>query len=267
MVQQKNLNPAACHRVTPDGTSPDTRTLAAEKPLALTYNGISHVVMMVTPSDLEDFVTGFSLSEEIIETPKEISGLEIVPADKGYIAKIEIPKAKVEALLERGRHLVGQTGCGLCGVEDLKDAIRRYRPIQTRPAPRPGAIFKALKGLDKKQPLNRETGAVHAAAFVTWEGGIETVKEDVGRHNAFDKLIGVRARGNRAFSGGFALLTSRCSFELVQKALAVKIPMLVTISAPTDLAVELAAKHKLTLVALARPDAVLVMNDPFKVFG
>lgn len=241
--------------------------VAAEAPIALTYNGVSHVVMMVTPADLEDFVVGFSLSEEIIVSPADIKELEIDQVDNGYLARIEIPKEKFDALLKRDRNLVGQTGCGLCGVAELEEAIRSYPKIRTKPKAGAAALFKALQALETHQPLNQATGAVHGAAFAGWGGDILTLREDVGRHNAFDKLIGCMARKNKNFQDGFVLLTSRCSFELVQKALAMKIPMLVTISAPTDLAIKLAKDHNLTLVALARPDSMLCVNDPFVLFA
>lgn len=249
----------------PGSSGDSTRTLAAEVPIALTYNGVSHVVMMASPADLEDFALGFSLSEEIIETPDELKSLEIFEAEKGFVAKMEIPNKNFEGLLKRGRNLVGQAGCGLCGVAEIDQAVRSYPPITVRPKARVEAVFKALKALSKHQPLNKETAAVHGAAFADWQGNIQNSREDVGRHNAFDKLIGAMA--TQDFSTGFVVLTSRCSFELVQKALAMKIPMLVTISAPTDLAVKLAKDHDLTLIALAREDSVLVVSDPFDLFS
>lgn len=249
----------------PGGSGDSTRTLPSEVPIALTYNGVSHVVMMASPVDLEDFALGFSLSEEIIETPGEMKSLEIFEAEKGFVAKMEIPKANFDGLLKRGRNLVGQAGCGLCGVAEIDEAVRSYPPITTKPKATSKAVFKALGELSKHQPLNKETAAVHGAAFADWQGNIQTSREDVGRHNAFDKLIGAMA--DQDFTKGFVLLTSRCSFELVQKALAMKIPMLVTISAPTDLAVKLAKDHDLTLIALARSDSVLVLSDPFDLFS
>lgn len=241
------------------------RTVPSETPVALTYNGVSHVVMMVTPADLKDFALGFSLSEEIIGTPADIKSLEIFEAEKGFVARMEIPKEKFKALLKRDRNLVGQTGCGLCGVAEIDEAVRSYSPLTTKPKAKVEAVFKALADLPKHQPLNKKTGAVHGAVFSDWQGNIKCAREDVGRHNAFDKLIGAMA--TQDFSNGFVVLTSRCSFELVQKALALRIPMLVTISAPTDLAVKLAKDHDLTLIALAREDTVLVVSDPFDLFA
>lgn len=265
MVKKKPHTEIPLTEVTPGVAKSTHRALASETPVALTYNGVSHVVMMVTPADLEDFALGFSLSEEIIESPDEIKSLEIFEAEKGFIAKIEIPKKNFKALLTRGRNLVGQAGCGLCGVAEIDEAVRSYPAIITKPKATSEAIFKALAVLANHQPLHLETAAVHGAAFADWQGNIQTVREDVGRHNAFDKLIGAMA--TQDFSKGFVVLTSRCSFELVQKALAMKIPMLVTISAPTDLAVRLAKDHDLTLIALAREDSVLVVSDPFDLFA
>lgn len=253
--------------IKPAGVSKGERSFAAEAPIALTYNGVSHVVMMVSPADLEDFVIGFSLSEEIVSSPSEITSLEISEAELGLIARIEIPQAKFEALIQRGRNLVGQSGCGLCGVAELKDAIRSYPPIRQKPKAGKKALFRALSQLEGRQPLNRATGAVHGAAFVDAKGNIKALFEDVGRHNAFDKLIGYMARENIDVTKGFVLLTSRCSFELVQKALSIGVPMLVTVSAPTDLAIKLARDHRLTLIALARPDSMLAVNDPFDLFA
>ena len=254
------------NQLTPNSTSPGVRDFAAEAPIALTYNGVSHVVMMVSPADLEEFVLGFSLSEEIVSAVSDITSLEIKKIDEGFLASVEIPIDNFEALLKRDRNLVGQTGCGLCGVAELEEAIRSYPPISQKPKAVKKALFCALDQLEGRQPLNRDTGAVHGAAFVERKGNILALYEDVGRHNAFDKLIGHMARENIDTSVGFVLLTSRCSFELVQKALSIGVPMLVTISAPTDLAIKLAQDHNLTLVALARPDSMLCVSDPFKVF-
>ena len=267
MKKQTVSSPFPHTEIRPASTIQGTRVFPAEVPVAITYNGVSHVVMMASPSDLKEFVTGFTLSEEIVPSINEIESLEIVEAEKGFIARLEMPKEKFDALMGRGRNLVGQSGCGLCGVAEIEDAVRAYPKITTKPNAGQQALFAALKQLSKHQPLNNDTGAVHAAAFCDWQGNIVASFEDVGRHNAFDKLIGHMALKKTDFTSGFALLTSRGSFELVQKALAVKIPMLVTISSATDLAVKLARDHDLTLIALARPDAMLVLSDPFEIFA
>ena len=267
MTKQKPKTTLPLTELTPGGQSKGDRPFPAEVPVAITYNGVSHVVMMASPSDLKEFVTGFTLSEVIVSSINEIKSLEVVEAEKGFIARLEMPKEKFYALMGRGRNLVGQSGCGLCGVAEIEDAVRAYPKITTKPQAEQKALFSALDNLAQHQPLNEDTGAVHAAAFCDWNGNIVTSFEDVGRHNAFDKLIGHMALKKTDFTSGFALLTSRGSFELVQKALALKIPMLVTISSATDLAVKLARDHDLTLIALARPDAMLVLSDPFKIFA
>jgi FdhD protein len=266
MPIRKNQTTLPLTELRPGESQKGTRDFATEAPIALVYNGVSHVVMMVTPADLEDFVIGFSLSEEIIATPSDITGLEIKQVEDGYLARMDIPKENFDALLKRDRKLVGQTGCGLCGVAELEDAVRAYSPIKDKPRADKKALFRALGELGKHQLLNQATGAVHGAAFVDNIGAIQMVYEDVGRHNAFDKLIGHLAIENIDVTTGFVLLTSRCSFELVQKALSIGLPLLVTISAPTDLAIKLAKAHDLTLVALARPDSMLTVNDPFDLF-
>ena len=254
-------------RLKPVARQDGRRDVAAEVPVALTYNGVSHVVMMMTPQHLEDFAVGFSLSEAVVETIDEVREVEVRPVEPGILIAAQIPQPRFEALLARGRNMVGQTGCGLCGIVDLETAVR---PVTTR-CPRPDlsleAAFAALDALGAHQPLNRATGAVHAAAFADPSGAVRMVREDVGRHNALDKLIGGVARAGQRFDAGFVVMTSRCSFELVQKAVTVGVPALVTISAPTDLAVRLAADAGLTLIALARSDAMLAFNDPHGLFA
>jgi FdhD protein len=243
------------------------RPLATERPISITYNGKGHAVMMVSPTHLEDFAVGFSLSEGIVESAAEITAILDDEIENGLLLHMEIPPHRLAAMSERKRSLVGQSGCGLCGVTDLHDAVRTYPPIDAAPPISTTAIFASLRALPEQQALNQETGAVHAAAFADKDGAIIAIREDVGRHNAFDKLIGHLARAGINPADGFAVLTSRCSIELVQKALAFRIPALVTISAPTDLAVNIASNHSLTLVARAREDGVLCFNDPFGVFA
>lgn len=253
--------------VKPDGAGPGRRAVPAEVPVALTYNGVSHVVMMATPHDIEDFAVGFSVTEGIVEGRAEIGELEVREVEQGLLVWMQIPEARFQALLEGRRNLVGQTGCGLCGVEEIEQAVRSYPKIAVRPRCGAAELFQALAGLRTHQPLNAETGAVHAAGFADWTGAFRSVREDVGRHNALDKLIGGLLREGSDLASGFVVLSSRCSFELVQKVLAVGIPMLVTISAPTALAVQLAKDHDLTLIALARGDSMLAFNDPFGLFS
>lgn len=265
--------PAASARVgmvsvEPSGAAlPGERELAAEIPVSISYNGLAHAVMMASPLDLEDFVTGFSLTEEIVPDASEIEAIDLRPLTVGVLAQARIPAGRAKRLTEQRRNLVGQTGCGLCGLVELEAAIRRYAAVTTRPAIDGKAVFAALAGLSALQPLNRATGAVHAAAFCDGAGTILAAREDVGRHNALDKLIGHLARSRTDPRSGFVLMTSRLSFELVQKCLAMGIPALVGISAPTALAVTLAQDHGLTLVGLARPDRIQAFSDPHRLFA
>lgn len=261
-------NGAAVTRLMPGGqVEAAARTLAAEVPVSLTYNGIAHVVMMATPRDIEDFAVGFSLAEGIVDSAAEISGVEVREIAPGLLIRVDIPPARQEELIGKRRGLVGQTGCGICGVTELEQAIRAVRLVPPPPFLGAQAVFRALEALSGHQPLNRETGAVHAAAFADSAGNILLAREDVGRHNALDKLVGALAREGRDVASGFAVMTSRCSFELVQKCASAGIPALVTVSAPTDLAVDLARRAGLTLIALARADSALVFNDPSGLFA
>ena len=243
-----------------------TRDLAAEVPLSLTFNGVAHVVMLVTPADLRDFVIGFSLAEEIIAAPEEILSLDFRDVEGGILAAAEIPKDRHRHIIEGRRNLVGQSGCGICGVVELEHALRPLPRIKTKPLVPRAALFNALEGISAHQSLNRETGTVHAAAFADAQGTVIAVREDVGRHNAFDKLTGHMAQEGIDPASGFVLLTSRCSHELTQKAIRLGVPLLATISAPTTMAVDMARAHDLTLVALARSDNMLCFNDPHGIF-
>ena len=249
------------------GNSSIKRAIATEVPLALCYNGVAHVVMMVSPDDIEDFILGFSISEGIITQPDDIEEITLSHNEDGIVANIWIKKTLHEKLLTRRRNLVGQTGCGLCGVEALGDVLRKYDAVGAPPSFTVKQIQQALITLDDMQPLHRQTGAVHGAAFMDKNATITHVAEDVGRHNAFDKLIGKLYSSGSEINEGAVILTSRCSFELVQKALAIKLPLLITISAPTELAIQLAEDHQLSLIALARRDSVLIMNDPHHMFA
>ena len=243
------------------------RDIAGEVPFSLAFNGLAHAVMMVTPTELEDFVYGFSITQEIVERPDEIGGVEILKLPVGYLAQVTIPPERFQTVTERRRNLVGQTGCGICGLVELDQAVHALKAIEQAPRISRPAVFRALSASRDMQELNRATGAMHAAFFVSPEGEPLLVREDVGRHNALDKLIGRMAREKIDAREGFLLLTSRCSYELVEKAVIARAPALVTISAPTSLAVARAEAARLTLISLARPDSALVFNDPFGVFG
>jgi FdhD protein len=233
------------------------RPVIAEAPVALEYNGISYAVMMATPINLEDFAIGFSLSEQLIDTPNDISSIDIHRAEKGWIIRIQLPHEKAEKVYARARQRVSESSCGLCGMDNLDEVLRELPPVTAQLEVANGAIFAALGALREHQILNAATGASHAAAFCAADGSIMIVREDVGRHNALDKVIGAIAQTDMRIVDGFLLLTARCSFELVQKAILANCPMLVTISAATDLATDMAAKYGLKLISLARPDSAL----------
>jgi len=231
-------------------------SIAEEFPVAMVYNGLSHVVMMASPTDLEDFALGFSLTEGIIHAKSDLTDTEIVPAGEGIEARIEISSRAFFHLKEHRRAMQGRTGCGLCGVESLDQALRELPKLNSDLTVQASAIHRALDALPARQNLNRVTHSLHAAAFCKPDGTIVVVREDVGRHNAFDKLIGALAKADVDASNGFAVITSRCSFEMAQKAISAGIPVLAAVSAPTHLAIKLAESYDLTLLALARSDSM-----------
>ena len=257
----------AATRLAPDRSAPVARVIPAEVPVSLTFNGLSHVVMMASPSDLSDFVIGFSLTEGILGSAADLLDLKIEDTAKGILLNAQIPDDIYKDLVARRRNIVGQTGCGLCGLIELEQVARPLPPIVAAPRISQAAASRAVAALADWQPLNAETGAVHAAAFCDETGTIQLAREDVGRHNALDKLIGAMAAAHIDPATGFAVLSSRCSYELVQKAIAARIPALVTISAPTELAVDMAREGALTLIALARTDFMLCFYDPFNVLA
>lgn len=226
--------------------------LAEEVPVALEYNGISYAVMMATPSDLEAFALGFSLSEGIVGSATEFRGVEIAQCASGITAHIEIASEAFAGLKNRRRSMLGRTGCGLCGVDSLAQALRPVPWLAPNRALSARAIRRALAGVKQQQPLNCMTGATHAALWCDAEGSASLAFEDVGRHNALDKLIGGLTYLRTDLSKGFALITSRASVEMVQKAATAGISALVAISAPTALAARTAQDCGMTLVAFAR---------------
>jgi FdhD protein len=257
-------HPHAVVRIMREGEiSAANRELANEAPVAIEFDGSPYAVMMLTPADLEDFAVGFALSERIIAQAGDIARIDIRYGARGIGIDLRLHKENSARLAERRRTLPGQSGCGICGISTIEEALPALTPLTGAPRLTKTALFAALDGLSAQQPLNSATGAVHAAAFCGAGGAITVAREDVGRHNALDKIIGHLARRQLDVRNGFALLTSRCSYELVQKAVLARIPTLVTVSAPTELAVEIAIAANLTLIALARKDSVLVFNDPF----
>jgi FdhD protein len=236
--------------------------VADEMPVALVYNGLSHAVMMASPTDLEAFALGFSLSEGILDAPDELLDLTVSRSSGGIEIDLRVTARRFAGLKDRRRSMAGRTGCGLCGVETLAQALGPVPAIRADLVVSGAAIDRALAALAPLQLLNRAAGAVHAAAWADPSGAIVALAEDVGRHNALDKLIGLLARGRPP---GFLVLTSRCSYELVAKAAMLDMPILVAISAPTGLALDLADRVGLTVVALARPDSMNVYTHPRRI--
>jgi len=234
-----------------DGAEEQSAALAAEVPVALVYNGRSHAVMMCTPTDLEDFAVGFTVSEGIAGA-RDVVRTDVVKYARGIELQIEIPADAADRLSERGRAIVGRTGCGLCGVEVIDDALREPRLVRSSATFRRDALWRAGESLGAQQLLNNETNAIHAAAWADPSGALRVVREDVGRHNALDKVIGALARAGTQAGDGFAVVTSRASYELVQKAAIANIPLLAAVSRPTALAVHLAEDAGITLVGLLR---------------
>ena len=247
------ITPAVAGRDTPVSVQASGIAIATEVPVALVFNGVSHVVMMATPADLTDFALGFSLSEGIVADAAEVRDVEMQPCEAGIELAITIPPRRFAALTDRRRNLVGRSGCGLCGVAALTDAVRAPQQVAPGGTLSHTAMAAALASLRDHQPLNAGVHALHAAGWASRDGQIQLVREDVGRHNALDKLIGAMAAGGREFADGFLVITSRCSVEMVQKAAALGIAILVAVSAPTALAVDLAREAGMTLIAAAGP--------------
>lgn len=236
-------------------------SIAVETPVALVYNGISHAVMMATPADLEDFALGFSLTEQILHAPDELYGIAVSEEEAGVAVHLDIATHRFMELKQRRRSLAGRTGCGLCGTESLEQAIRPIAPV-TAPLVAEGAIQYALEALRWHQPLQRETGATHGAAWCNLSGQVQLAREDVGRHNALDKLIGAMRKRRLDAQSGFALVSSRASYEMVQKCAAAGIGCLVAVSAPTSLAIEQARQAGLLLVGFARSGRHVIYHQP-----
>lgn len=236
--------------------------IAEEVPVALLYDDRPHVVMMATPRDLADFALGFSLSEAVIADAGELESVEERTLLEGIELRLRVPAARAEALETRRRNLTGRTSCGLCGAQALEDAVRQPAPVSGGPVIDAPILRRALADLHERQPLNGATGATHAAAWVHADGAIALLREDVGRHNALDKLIGAMARAGEDVQRGFLVVTSRASYEMVQKAATVGIALIVAISAPTALAIQLAEQTGVTLIGFARRDSHVVYTQP-----
>jgi FdhD protein len=242
-------------RVWRDGSgSEGTRTIPEETALALTYNGGTYAVMMGTPQNLTDFAIGFSLSEGVVQTPQEIQSIEIVDLDEGVELRMWLTEEKAAHLSKRRRHIAGPTGCGLCGIDSIAEALHPTAIVSSGRSFASHDIIAAMLAISPLQTINTETRAVHAAAFWLPGRGIVALREDVGRHNALDKLAGALAQAKMPTGDGAVFLTSRVSVELVQKTAAIGAPVMVAVSAPTALAVRMAEAAGITLVAIARAD-------------
>lgn len=236
--------------------------VAQEVPVALEFNGISHAVMLATPLDLEDFALGFSLTEGILDSPHELYGVEAEPSALGITVRLDVSSAAFARLKQKRRSMAGRTGCGLCGTESLAQVSRALPLLADGMRLERRAIARAMSRLQAQQTLQQATGAVHAAAWCSPEGEVMFLREDVGRHNALDKLVGALAAAEVEASGGFIAVTSRASFEMVQKTAMAGVPLLAAVSAPTAFAVQTAQRARLTLVGFARKDDLVVYCLP-----
>lgn len=237
--------------------------VAEEVPVALAYHGVPHVVMLATPSDLEDLAVGFTLSESIVANRDEIRCVEAAQGSDGALeVRIGVAAERFSELLRRQRNLAARTGCGLCGAQTVADAIRNPPPVKSALTVHGEALHQALLDLQGRQELNSRTGSVHAAAWVVPNAGIQFVREDVGRHNALDKVIGAVVRAGGDFADGYFMVTSRASYEMVQKAATVGASFLAAVSAPTAFAIRLAEAAGLTLVGFAREHQHVVYAHP-----
>jgi FdhD protein len=244
----------------------DEDAVVTEAPVALVYNGVSHVVMMATPSDLEDLALGFSLSERVLERREQLLDVEVLERAQGVELAMTIGAGAFAALRQRRRNLVGRTGCGICGIESLEQAIPPAVQVSGDLRLGHAALQAALQALGQRQSLKRLTGGVHAAAWCDADGKVELVREDVGRHNALDKLLGA-LQGGAHSAAGFVLVTSRASYEMVAKAAACNIQLLAAVSAPTSLAVRQARLSGLTLVGYLQPGRQAIYANPQRILG
>lgn len=249
------------------GSTQGERAIPEETAIAFTYNTASYAVMMATPQDLEDFAIGFSLTEGVISSIDAVDSIDIVEEEMGIELRIWLKARDAVEFLGRRRKMAGPTGCGLCGVESLVEAMRPPPAVGEGRVFTPSQLMTAVESLFPLQVLNQETRAVHAAGFWEPERGLVAVREDVGRHNALDKLAGAMARDGATARSGLVVLTSRVSVEMVQKSAAIGAPVIVAVSAPTALAVRMAEACGMTLVAIARKDGFEVFTHPRRVKG
>jgi FdhD protein len=243
----------------------DYDRVAAEVPVALVYNGVSHAVMLASPTDLEDFAVGFSLSEGILESARQLYDIEVEATAQGIVLTLTIASSRFALLQQHRRSLVGRTGCGLCGTERLEQAIRPLPPVAAGLRLSPEMLQHAALALAQQQRLQQETGASHAAAWIDRDGALRHLREDVGRHNALDKLVGGLARAGIDASLGAFVVTSRASVEMVQKAVAAGAGLLAAVSAPTALAIHQAEAGNLTLIGFLRPGSHVAYSHAWRL--
>jgi FdhD protein len=236
--------------------------IVEETPVVLVYNGIPHVVMMATPADLEDFMVGFSVTEELIRTPADLRDIKVVRYGQGIEVQAVVPPECEAVVASRSRRLSGRTGCGVCGSDSIDAVLKQLHTVTPGPPVERSAIEAGLRAITTHQTLNAAAGTVHAAAWAHRDGSVELVREDVGRHNALDKLIGALLTREMRAADGFVIVTSRASFEMVQKTTVLGASLLVAISGPTGLAVRLAEQAGVTLVGFARGDRLTVYTHP-----
>jgi FdhD protein len=251
--------------ISDDGARPDRASIAEEVPVAFVYQKRTHAVMMATPADLEDLAVGFTLSEQIVPRAADITRVEVARHSRGIEIGIDIPAACADALVARARALAGRTGCGLCGVEAIDDAVRTPVRVSSTLVVGRDALWRAAAALDAGQPFNRDTHAIHAAAWATRDGDVRVVREDVGRHNALDKVLGAIARAGLDTRDGLLIVTSRASFELVQKAAVFGVPLLAAVSRPTGLAIRMADAAGMCLVGLLRGRTANIYTHEWRV--
>jgi FdhD protein len=247
------------------GATSGERSIPEETAIALTYNGGTAAVMMATPADLEDFAVGFCLTEAIVASPAAIRSLEVVPEADGIELRMWLDETDATRLNQRRRMMAGPTGCGLCGLDSLKEAVRPVALVAEGGHVTPQQIMQAVGSVAPAQALNHETRAVHAAAFWHPDKGLLALREDVGRHNALDKLCGALSRQGIATTGGIVVLTSRVSIEMVQKAAVMGAAIVAAVSAPTALAVRTAEAAGITLIGIARADGFEVFTHDDRV--
>ena len=252
-------------RLTDDNTTETLATVAEEVPIALVYNGRPYVVVMGSPSDLEDLAVGFSLTEGVVASAGDIRRLDVVRASHGIELQMEIAADDAVRLEERSRSIASRTGCGLCGIASIDDVLRMPGRLDHTLDITRDVMWSALDSLSREQTLNNQTNTAHAAGWATSDGVLHVVREDVGRHNALDKVLGALARTNRRAADGFIIITSRASYEMVQKAALRGIELVAAISRPTGLAIRLAVASGVTLVGLLRGRTANVHSHPERI--